>query len=381
MKLFKNLFSVIAILSVISACNNSPIADSGDETNTVESISSIYIEPLKIPSVDQSEAALEKITYLEKIGEIEEGFSAEEDSFFAQITDLCIDKNNNIYVADSKLHTIFKFNKNREYITSFGKEGQGPGEFTGRLRISAGNDGNIYVSDHGNNRFCAFSLNGELIRQQPLPKNSYDYAVANSEGNTFLLSKNGFNVIDCFDPEYKYLDSFIEMKYHLNFPFGYPPKLIFKNLLLRPPISGEVLKTISINDDLFVIFNNSLVVMSYDRTNKLIAQFRIDHPRIIDDLKNQLDNARKNRGWIYPIGSIFVDNNGSLCFCYYNSQLSLPEIYRYEENGIFIDTLRVKDSYTRSNQIVEACDSAGNFFGIDENFSKISIYKYEEKRP
>ncbi|MDH3353479.1 MAG: 6-bladed beta-propeller [Nanoarchaeota archaeon] len=377
MKLLKDLFIVLAILSIISACNNSQRADSRDEANTFESISSIYIAPLEIPSVDQSEVDLEKIILLEKIGEIKEGFSTEEDSFFAQITDLCIDKNNNLYVADSKLHKIFKFNKNREYITSFGREGQGPGEFTGRLRISAGNNGNIYVSDHGNNRFCVFSSNGELIRQQPLPKNTYDCAVANSVGNTFLLSKDGFNVIDCFDSEYKYLDSFIEMKYHLNFPFGYPPERIFKNLLLRPPISGEVLKTMSKNDDLFVVFNNSLIVMCYDRTNKLIAQFRIEHPRIIDDLKNSLNNAKRNGGWIDPVGATFFDNNGAICFCYYNNNLSLPEIYRYEKNGLFIDTLRVKDSNARSNQIVEACDSAGNFFGIDGSISEISIYKKE----
>ena len=374
MRMNRNLLVFFVLLSFLATCRNSSRTSSEVQEEMDEFNKSMYIEPLSIPPVYQEEADFEKLTFLKKIGEIKEGFSDEEDSFFAQITDLCIDKYNNLYVADFKLHKIFKFNKNREYITSFGGEGQGPGEFTGRLRISAGNDGKIYVSDHGNNRFCVFSLKGELIRQQPLPKNTYDCAVANSEGNIFLLSKNGFHVIDCFDSEFKYLDSFIEMKYHLNFPFGYPPKLIFKNFLLRAPISDEVLKIMSINDDLFVIFNNSLIVTSYDRTNKLIAQFRIEHTRIIEDLKKQLDNAKKDGGWIDPIGSTFLDNNGYICFCYYNNYLSLPEIYRYEKNGIFIDTLRVKNSDTRSNQIVEACDSAGNFFGIDGSVPRICIY-------
>ena len=212
-----NLFIFITILSVISSCKNSPRAASKGEEKASEFNNPIHIEPLKIPSVDQSDAELEKIAFLEKIGEIKEGFSDEEDNFFAHITDLCIDKKDNLYVADSKLHKIFKFNKNREYLTSFGREGQGPGEFTGRLTIRAGNDGNIYVSDRGNHRFCVFSINGEFIRQHPIPKNTHDYALVNSEGNIFLLSESGINVIDCFDSKLRYINSFIEMKYHLNF--------------------------------------------------------------------------------------------------------------------------------------------------------------------
>lgn len=94
----------------------------------------------------------EKIHVLQKIGQIGEKFSEGENCFFWHIDDLCCDDENNLYVADSGWNKIFKFNPGGRYLGSFGREGQGPGEFLAQpgrfpLRISFGNDGNIYVTD------------------------------------------------------------------------------------------------------------------------------------------------------------------------------------------------------------------------------------------
>lgn len=367
------------ILSIITACKRSSLITSKDQEPTNESTEYFNIDPLDIPTIDQSHVDLERITYLQRTEEISEDFSNEEYNFFAKITDLCIDKEDNLYVADSKLHKIFKFNKYQEFLISFGQEGQGPGEFTGRLRIRAGNDGNLYISDYGSYKFCIFSSNGKFIRQFPLSRITYDFVAANSQGEMYLLSDSGLNVIDCFDSSFKYLQSFLDMKYHLYFPLGRPPKKIFKRLLMRPPQSNEVHKILTNNNNLFLVFNNSQIVVWFDQNNKLVSQFRIDHPRFINDLRKRLRDAKKRGAWINGFGSVFLDNNDHICLCYYNSNLSKPEIYRYRKNGEFVDTIRIKGLDVGSNEIIRTCDSLSNFFGIDKEFSQVVIYRKVDK--
>jgi len=188
-KFSKLLFAFVAILYITVACNHSSkIASKTAQEETKELSEFVYTEPLNIPEIDQTGIDLEKITYIEKIGEIKESFSKEEYNFFANITDLCVDKNDNLYVADSKLHKIFKFNKDQEFLLSFGWEGQGPGEFVGRLRMSVGNDNNIYITDLRSFKLSVYSLYGEFIRQFRLPMFLYDMAIANSQGDIYLLS-------------------------------------------------------------------------------------------------------------------------------------------------------------------------------------------------
>jgi hypothetical protein len=355
-------------------CKNSSRIISKDQGPTDEFVESPYIDPLDIPTIDQSHADLEKITYLQRTGEICKDFSNEVYNFFAKITDLCIDKEDNLYVADSKLHKIFKFDNNQKFIISFGQVGQGPGEFTGRLSIRVGNDRHLYVSDDGNSRFSIFSKNGKFIRQFPLPRGTRDYALANSRGEIYLLSESGFHVIDCFSSSFKYKDSFLEMNYHLNFPYKLPTKNIFRRLSSRIT-TGEVQKFFSEDDHFFVVFINSQAVVQLDQKNKIINKFRISHPRFVNDYINKLKKAIKKGAWVNCFGTIFADNQKRLYFCYYNSDLNIPEIYRYQKNGKFIDTMRVKDTRIRSYKIVKVCDSNLNFYGIETEYPKINIYR------
>lgn len=159
------------------------------------------------------------------------------------------------------------------------------------------------------------------------------------------------------------------------FPIVSPPKKIYKKLMRSFPASGYVHKLISAEDILCMVFNNSHIVLCMDENRNLINQFRIEHPRLIIDLRNRLLDAKKNNTWINTFGSVFFDNHRNICFCYYNSKLNSPEIYRYRLNGEFVDTLRINGFRISSNRIIQACDSSGNYYGIDQDRPNISIYK------
>jgi|GEM_PF-4882872 len=376
---FKTTIIFICFIISVYACKNSSIIESNRKDNLDNSDNLAQSNPLNIPKSEYFGSNVEKITNLEKVAEIKDGFSNEEYNFFADISDITIDGINNLFVADSKLHKIFKFNEKHEFVLSFGREGQGPGEFAGRLKISAGNDGNIYVSDHGNYRFLIFSSDGILLKQFPLPKNTYDRVIANSKGEMYLYSESGFFVLDRFNSSFHYIESFFDLEYMLEFPIVSPPKKIYKSLLRWPLASRHVHKLISAKDILCIVFNNSHIVICMDQNKILINQFRIEHPRLINDVKKRLQNAKKNDYWINTFGSVFFDNDGNVCLCYYNSKLNSPEIYRYRANGKFLDTLRIPSLRASSNRIIQACDNLGNYYGINQELPNIAIYKISHK--
>lgn len=85
-------------------------------------------------------------------------------SQFCHQEHLAVDKFNNVYVNDpqsdpgcSLKPSVKKFDKNGNFITKIGTSGKGPGQFEDPEHLAVDSDGNIYVSDRGNNRIQVFS--------------------------------------------------------------------------------------------------------------------------------------------------------------------------------------------------------------------------------
>lgn len=327
-----------------------------------------------VPAVNQNLSDLEKITCLKKIGEIKDGFCEEEYNFFVKITSLCVDTDNNLYVADSGQHRIFKFDHQGEFINSFGSQGQGPGDFLGILRMSFGNDGRLYITDDGNWRLSTFSSRGEFTQQFPIATFLRDVPMANSKGEIYLLSRSGLKIIDFFDSEMVLKKSLLKMNNYLNFPYYQPSKKILKLMMLRPSIN-EVKKLLTKEDHLIVIFDNSQMLVHFDKNHQIVNQFRIEHPRFISDYKVRLKKARSKGKWLRCFRSVFFDNKENLCLCYFNDTLGLMEIFRYRKGGTFIDALRIKNIKEPSTRLLNACDIRGSFYSISSNFTKIIIYQ------
>lgn len=72
-----------------------------------------------------------------------------------------------IFVADRGSNDVKIFDRNGDYLSAFGGEGQGPGEF-GRLADLALVGDTLVVHDSRNRRLSRWSLAGELIEEHPL---------------------------------------------------------------------------------------------------------------------------------------------------------------------------------------------------------------------
>jgi DNA-binding beta-propeller fold protein YncE len=85
---------------------------------------------------------------------------------FRQPTDVTWDREDNIFIADGYINSrIAKYDKNGDWVKSWGEPGSGPGEFNTPHGIDSDAQGNIYVADRGNRRIQVFDHDGKFLRE------------------------------------------------------------------------------------------------------------------------------------------------------------------------------------------------------------------------
>src|SRR6266700_456445 len=86
---------------------------------------------------------------------------------FSYPADVAWDRAGNIYVADGfgANNRIAKFNKDGDYLKSWGQTGSTQGQFNKIRGIAADAAGNVYVADAGNNRIQVFDGEGTFKSQ------------------------------------------------------------------------------------------------------------------------------------------------------------------------------------------------------------------------
>jgi streptogramin lyase len=76
---------------------------------------------------------------------------------------IAIDSSGNVYVADIDNNRIQKFDNNGTFITKWGSEGSGDGQFESPNAVAVDSSGNVYVADTYNYRIQEFDSNGTFI--------------------------------------------------------------------------------------------------------------------------------------------------------------------------------------------------------------------------
>jgi sugar lactone lactonase YvrE len=87
------------------------------------------------------------------------------DGLFRQPTDVAWDSNGNIYITDGYINSrVAKYDRNGDWVKSWGTEGTGPGQFRLPHAIAIDRNNNIYVGDRSNHRIQVFDTDGTFLR-------------------------------------------------------------------------------------------------------------------------------------------------------------------------------------------------------------------------
>jgi streptogramin lyase len=87
------------------------------------------------------------------------------DGMFRQVTDVTWDTDNNIYISDGYINSrVARYDKDGNWLGSWGEPGSGPGQFNTPHAIVADHQNRIYVADRGNGRIQVFDTAGKLLR-------------------------------------------------------------------------------------------------------------------------------------------------------------------------------------------------------------------------
>jgi DNA-binding beta-propeller fold protein YncE len=115
---------------------------------------------------------------------------------FNRPSDVTWDRGGNIYVADGygTNNRVAKFDKNGNFLKTWGNSGSGQGQFKGVRGIASDSTGNIYVADAGNNRIQVFDGDGTFKSQ--ITSVGTPQAICVSSGSTQYLYSSNSN-----DPE------------------------------------------------------------------------------------------------------------------------------------------------------------------------------------
>jgi DNA-binding beta-propeller fold protein YncE len=88
-------------------------------------------------------------TFITKWGSQGEGNGEFGNGVSRSPTRVAVDSSNNVYVVDTANHRIQKFDSEGNFITKWGSQGDGDGEFRGPSGVAVDSSNNVYVSEQG----------------------------------------------------------------------------------------------------------------------------------------------------------------------------------------------------------------------------------------
>jgi len=144
-------------------------------------------------------------TELESIKQL--GMKGSEKGQFTFPHSLTVDKLGNIYVGDTGNKRIQKFTPNGTFLTSWGSEGSGNGQFLGLHDVSVDPEGKfLYTVELKNHRVQKFYTNGSFVTKwgfngtggRDVMRSPHQIGV-NSLGYVYLTDPNGNQILKYYD--------------------------------------------------------------------------------------------------------------------------------------------------------------------------------------
>lgn len=147
---------LLAILFLLP-CNDSCSSRQTYAEETINGVRHIHnIEPLW--GVEEKVS----LEFIRKIGDLN---AVDETYQLYRPSDVAVDNDGNLLILDSGNYQVKKFDEAGQYLSSFGKKGNGPGEFLGATRLDVCPGGEILINDLAIRAVNIFDESGHFIRR------------------------------------------------------------------------------------------------------------------------------------------------------------------------------------------------------------------------
>ena len=301
---------------------------------------------------DSKEKANVTIIKERQIGELD----GPEESLFVYITDVTVNSKGDIYIADSRLNEIRKFNKDGEHLLSLGRRGQGPGEFQSVNIVSANSQNELIAFDNMLGRISIFSDKGELIKTtKKLIKDSWisPSKIFSTDGNYVVFGKlgNSLKLFHEFGQDWNITESYIDYEFIDNrefeehsLNFG-PGNCLFQD-------DGDILYTKYYYDNQILIYKNKRLIKIIERESDIKKPYEI---LVFHDVNKALNVRKDQKYQEYDFRSF----GQGIAFFGKSFQNSLG-IFQLSD-GHMVNFLSVRKSKDIREFGVELFDSEGRF--------------------
>lgn len=121
----------------------------------------LYVSDIELDQVLVYDADTYKL--LRKIGTTGHHHELTSPGDFAKPSGLAVDKEGNLYVADTLNNRIEIFDADGQFVSTFGKNGDGPGYFARPKGVAIDSDGHVWVADGVQDRVQVFTKGGQLL--------------------------------------------------------------------------------------------------------------------------------------------------------------------------------------------------------------------------
>jgi len=257
----------------------------------------------------------------------------DENSMFSRLGSIQVDDDGNIYVLDTKEILVKVYDKNGKHLRTFGKKGQGPGEFQSASRMYMAEREKLTFLDTENKRFSYYSLNGECLKETSCGKwNLRESAKADSKGSiygeTLSISLEGAKKkLLKFDPQFNQVSEIADLEVKMKPPYvnPMPAKFFFMvtkedNLIWAITLKYELNVINSKGERIKKIVKDYNSVKITDAEKEKFRKEKFDDP-LVQDIKLEWPEnypplnyfALDDRGWIY-VSTHEKDVKGNIYF-------------------------------------------------------------------
>ncbi len=227
--------------------------------------------------------------------------------------------NNRLLINDQKVNKIFMFDFNGNFIKTFGRPGQGPGEFGNPFTITSDSE-NIFVGDNSNMRINLFDFDGSFIADFKIFKALFDLEIGEN-GLIYgvpLRIRPSDKLVDAFNSKGEIVNSIGERKFGDENSNWQVPNMIDLSL--------------NKNNELYMAFEYFPLVYKYSKHGELLQEYHLEHKVMQEkEAKNRgkLNNNKASPGWKIIIYAILAQNNGFTIL----SNFPRTEILMYDDSG------------------------------------------------